>query len=215
MRKIVLGLIGMMFVLTGCGGAAVQVNPNAKFPLAVSDTEPAFLFPINMSHLGAKGDPLAMGVAVTGGVVGNFGKKVISGQQLFDLVGNLSFELAEQMRSQVQSKLFDMSGGAEPTAKMLADLMNKILEKLTELGLLPAGYKFKYIICVHSHGAAGMAPNTLTVESWGGIYEADTKQILSYIESKDTYVDDEKAILGQIPLAYNKIIEQLLQGTAK
>ena len=215
MRKIVLGVVGMIFVLTGCGGAAVQVNPNAKFPLAVSDTEPAFLFPINMSHLGAKGDPLAMGLAVTGGVVGNFGKKVISGQQLFDLVGNLSFELAEQMRSQVQAKLFDMSGGAEPTAKMLADLMNKILEKLTELGLLPAGYKFKYIICVHSHGSAGMAPNTLVVESWGGIYEAESKMILSYIESKDTYVDDEKAILGQVPLAYNKIIEQLLAGVAK
>ena len=118
------------------------------------------------------------------------------------------------MRGQVQAKLFDMSGGAEPTAKMLADLMNKILEKLTELGLLPAGYKFKYIICLHSHGAAATVPGSLSVESWGGIYESESKTILSYIESKDTYVDDEKVILGQIPLAYNKIIEQLLQGNA-
>jgi hypothetical protein len=211
-RKIVLGFIAMSLV--GCGGATVQVNPNAKFPLPVTDDAPAFLFPINMSHLGAKGDPLAMGLAVSGGVIGQYGKKVISGQQLFDLVGNLSFELAEQMRGQVQAKMFDMSGGAEPTAKMLADLMNKILEKLTELGLLPAGYKFKYIICLHSHGSAGMAPNTLNVESWGGIYESESKTILSYIESKDTYVDDDKAILGQIPLAYNKIIDQLLQGNA-
>ena len=63
MRKIA-GLVVGLFMI-GCGGAAVQTNPNAKFPLPVADDSPAFLFPINMSHLGAPGDATAMGVKIT------------------------------------------------------------------------------------------------------------------------------------------------------
>lgn len=215
MKKSVLSILGVLaFVGVGCGGATVQVNPKATFPLAVADDAPAFLFPINMSHLGAAGDPTAMGVSVTAGVIANFGKKVISGQQLFDLVGNLSFELAEQMRSQVTAGQFNMAGGAEPTATALSELMQKILDKLAELGLLPAGYKFKYIITLHSHGEQAMGGKMLSVVSWGGIYEVESKEILSYIESTDSYANEETAILGQVPLAYNKILEQLLAGNA-
>jgi hypothetical protein len=215
MRKFLAGFVSVaMWFVIGCGGATVQTNPNAKFPLPVSDTAPAFLFPINMSHLGAPGDPMAMGLSVSGGVIAKFGKQVISGQQLFDLVGNLSFELAEQMRSQVQSKQFKMTGGAEPVANGLSKIMQGILDKLASLNLLPAGYKFQYIICVHSHGSSTMAGKMLSVESWGGIYDVASKEILSYIESKDSYANDSKVVLAQIPLAYNAIIEKLLAGTA-
>jgi len=203
----------MLFVV-GCGGATVQVNPKVQFPIQTTDTNPAFLFPINMSHLGAPGDPTAMGLSVSAGVITKFGKQVISGQQLFDLVGNLSFELAEQMRSQVGGKNFTMSGGAEPVANGLAKIMTSILDKLATLNLIPKGYKFKYIICLHSHGESAMAGKMLSVDSWGGIYDVDSKEILSYIESKNSYANDDKVVLAQLPLAYNSIISQLLQGNA-
>jgi hypothetical protein len=212
-RTLVASIVGL-FAL-GCSGAAIQVNPDAKFPLAVSEDAPAFLFPINMSHLGSGGDPLAMGVTVTAGIASKFGKTVISGQQLFDLVGNLSFELAETIQSQVNSKNFQMNGSAEQIATGLSKLMESIIAKLVDLKLLDKPIKFKYIIALHSHGESAMAGQMLKVNSWGGIYDTDTKQILSYINSIDSYPNKPEAVMGQLPMAYNKIIEQLLAGQAK
>jgi hypothetical protein len=60
-----------------------------------------------------------------------------------------------------------------------------------------------------------MAGQMLKVNSWGGIYDTDTKQILSYINSIDSYPNKPEAVMGQLPMAYNKIIEQLLAGQAK
>jgi len=52
----------------------------------------------------------------------------------------------------------------------------------------------------------------LEVQSWGGIYEADSKKILAYIDSKDTFANNEAAVLGQLPSVYNGIIEKLIAG---
>jgi len=198
-----------------CGGSVVKVNPAAQFPLPISEQTPGFLFPINMSHLGSAGDPLAMGLAVSGGVIGKFGKTLISGQQLFDLVGNLSYELAETVDAQVRNGSFEMSGSAEPIASALANLMEQIIAKLVELKLLDTPIKFKYIIVLHSHGESSMGGKMLKVNSWGGIYDSETKQILSYINDISTYANEETALLGQIPLAYNAILEKLIQGPAE
>lgn len=213
MRKIMVCAVALSF-LVGCGSAQVKVNPGAKFPLDVSDTTPAFLFPINMSHLGAQGDPLKMGLSVTAGVIAKFGKKVISGQQLFDLVGNLSFELAETVDAQVRNGSFQMTGGAEKIATALAGLMEKIISTLVELKILDKPIQFKYIVALHSHGSSTMGGKMLKVNSWGGIYDVTTKEIISYINDESTYANEEKALLGQIPIAYNAILEKLIAGSA-
>lgn len=205
-------ILAAFLMLTGCGGAAMAVNPNAKFPVPVSDTEPAFLFPINISHAGLPGDPNVLGLGVTGAMAAHFGKKVISGQQLFDLVGNLSFELAESIRSQIEAKKFTLDGPAEKVASDLSQKMEDILKKLAELGLIPAGYKFKYIVALHSHGSNGMVPKTVNVNSWGGLYDVDTKEIWSYIDSTDVIAADDKAALGMLPNAYNGIVDKLIAG---
>ena len=196
----------------GCSSAKVMTNPDVQFPLSVSETEPAFLFPVNLSHLGSGGDPTLMGVTVTGGVINHFGKTVVSGQQLFDLVGNLSFELAEAIQSQVHSKQWVMSGSAEPIATSLAQIMSSIIDKLVALKILDKPIKFKYIVAVHSHGSSGMGGVTLAVESWGGLYEVETKRILSYIESNDSYANKPEAVMAQLPSAYNGIIDKLISG---
>lgn len=212
-RPVFLALLASASI--GCSAAQVKTNPDVTFPVPVSETEPAFLFPINMSHLGAEGDPLAMGLAVSGGVIAQYGKTVISGQQLFDLVGNLSFELAEKVESQVRNGSFEMNGDAEAIASTLASLMEKIVSTLVELKLLDQPIKFKHIIVLHSHGESGMAPKTLNVKSWGGIYNVETKKIYSYIDDTSTYANEEAAILGQLPLAYNAIIDKLIAGSAE
>ena len=198
----------------GCG-AEIKLNPNAKFPLPLSNETPGFLFPINMSHLGAKGDPTLMGVSVTAGVIAKFGKQLISGQQLFDLVGNLSFELAETIDSQAKANTWGMTGAAEQVATALSNLMEQIIQKLVDLKLLDKPIKFKYIVALHSHGETAMGGKMLKVNSWGGIYDSETKEILSYINSINTMVNDDKALLGQIPLTYNDILAKLIKGNAK
>jgi hypothetical protein len=198
----------------GCG-AEIKLNPNTKFPLPVSEQSPAFLFPINMAHLGAQGDPMVMGVSVTAGVIAKFGKQVVSGQQLFDLVGNLSFELAETIETQSKANSWAMAGAAESVATALSNLMEQIIQKLVELKLIDQPIKFKYIIALHSHGETAMGGKMLKVNSWGGVYDAETKEILSYINSVNTMANEEKALLAQIPLVYNDIAAKILTGGKK
>jgi hypothetical protein len=200
------------FSAIGCATAKVDVNPAVAFPLAVSDAAPAFLFPINLSHAGTKGDPLVQGLSVSAGIAAKFGAKVVSGQQLYDLVGNLSFELAEVIQSQAREGSFTMTGPAQRVASDLAMKMKEIMNMLAKLKLVPEGYRFKYIIAVHSHGSPALIPGSVDVNSWGGIYDVDTNQILAYIEQTDTIVNEESAVLGQLPGIYNSIIERLING---
>lgn len=199
-------------ILASCASTHVTVNPGATFPIAVSDKSPAFLFPTNLSHAGVTGDTNAMGVSVSAGIAAKFGAKVVSGQQLFDLVGNLSYELAEAIKAQVDAKDYKLEGSAEGTATELAGVMDKILETLSGLKLIPEGYKFKYIIAVHTHGSADMVPGSVKMDSWGGIYDIGTKEILAYIEQSNTVVNQEAAVLGQLPGVYNGIIQHLIDG---
>lgn len=214
MRRLVVGVAAAV-CSTGCATASMMTNPEAKFPLVASEQAPAFLFPINLGHLGSGGDTTLMGATVTGGIASRFGKTVVSGQQLFDLVGNLSYELAEQIQSQANAKSFQMSGSAGAVAKDLSQKMELIIGKLVELKLIDKPLKFKYIIALHSHGESALGGTMLKVESWGGIYDTETQQILSYISSTDTYANKPEAVMAQLPSAYNKIVEQLLAGAAK
>ena len=198
---------------TGCAGAKILTNPATTFPLPVDPLKPAFLFPVNLGHLGSGGDPLAMGLVVSGGVANKFGKTVISGQQLFDLVGNLSFELAEAIQSQAHTGKWVMDGSAARVADDLAKLMAQIVKKLVDLKVLDQPITFKYIIAVHSHGSSTMGGSVLGVESWGGIYDIETREITAYIETKDNLANKPEAVLAALPSTYNGIISKLLAGT--
>ncbi len=213
-KKTMVALVSTALLYSiGCGGPSILVNPAAKFPVAVADNAPAFLFPVNLSHAGVSGaGDTKAGLSVSAGIAAKFGKKVVSGQQLFDQVGNLSYELAEAISSQAKAGSWKMDGAAAGVASALATKMSEILSKLVSLNLIPAGYKFKYIIAVHSHGEAGTMPKTVKVNSWGGIYDVETQQILDYIESSDTLVDDANTALAQLPMTYNGIIQHLLDG---
>jgi hypothetical protein len=108
-----------------------------------------------------------------------------------------------------------MTGSAEAVASALANLMEQIIAKLVELKLLDTPIKFKYIVVLHSHGETALGGKMLKINSWGGVYDSETKEILSYINSIDTVANEETALLGQIPLVYNGILEKLLAGPEK
>lgn len=215
MKLKLLSSLAVACMTFGCATAQIKTNPAQQFPLTVSEEAPAFLFPINLSHLGSGGDATLMGVTVTGGVINKFGKTVVSGQQLFDMVGNLSYELAEAVQSQANSGKWEMSGSAEKTATDLSATMTKITGQLVDKKIVDKPINFKYIIALHSHGSSTMGGTMLEVTSWGGIYDAETKKILSYIESKDSYANKAEAVMAQLPSAYNGIIEKLIAGQAK
>jgi hypothetical protein len=215
LNKSTIAILATLVVSTaGCSGGSILMNPAATFPIPVSDTTPAFLFPINVSHAGLPGDPAVGGLAITGGMAAHFGKKVISGQQLFDLVGNLSFDLAEGIQREAKSNTWTMSGPDEHIATALAGIMQAILDKLGAAGLIPKEYKFQYIIALHSHGSAGMAPNSVSITSWGGIYDINSKQISDYLEAGSlialTSPTDDKTGAAQLPLVYNDLIDHLI-----
>ena len=199
---------------TGCVTTKILTNPAATFPLVADEQKPAFLFPMNLGHLGSGGDSLAMGLVVSAGVADKFGKSVVSGQQLFDLVGNLSFELAETIQTQARTGKWVMDGSAAKTADDLAKMMEKVSTRLVELKLLEKPLAFRYIIAVHSHGSATMGNTVLAIESWGGIYDTETKTITAYIDTKDNLANKEAAVMAALPGTYNAIISKLLAGTA-
>jgi hypothetical protein len=156
-----------------------------------------------------------MGEAVAASVIAKFGATVISGQQLFELVGNLSYELAETIDNEVRHGTFMMSGSGEAVAATVANVMERVVPQLVNLGVLKSPLKFKYIIVVHSHGETEAGGTMVKVNSWGGIYDTETKQITAYVNATDTYANEEKALRGQLPLAYDNIIEKLIQGAKK
>lgn len=209
------GILSVFMLGTACKGPAIKVNPSVKEPIPVSNDSPAFLFPINLGHSGAPGNTTVLGVSVSGGIIAKYGKTVISGQQLFPLVGNLSFELAEAIKAQADGNSFKMTGSAANVASNLAAKMQMLIKKLVELKLIDKPINFKYIIAVHSHGSACMAGKMVCMDSWGGIYDVQSGEILTYIESSDKLANEEKIVMGQMPVVYNGIIEKLIKAGKK
>jgi hypothetical protein len=108
-----------------------------------------------------------------------------------------------------------MNGPAERIASDLAALMEAIVTQLVTLGVVSTAPKFKYIIALHSHGSSAAGGKILKVESWGGVYDVETKQVISYIESVNNFPNKPEAVTASLPGTYNGIISALLSGGKK
>jgi len=196
--------------LGGCSSSMVKRNADQEFPLAVTATAPAFIFPISLH--GVPGDTTEVGLAISGGAVSEYGASVISGQQLYSVVGNLSWTLGENMRRQAGRDKMEMTGSAEKYAKELDEKMKTLTGKLKDLGAIKdKNYDFKYVIVLHVDSASGMQiPFMKKVTAFGGVMDMETRKIVSYIEKDITLA--EEAVLGQMPVEMNKIIAELLNA---
>ena len=200
----------LTLAMTGCSSPMVKQNADQQFPLAVTKNAPAFIFPISLH--GVPGDTTEVGLAISSGAVGKYGASVISGQQLYSVVGNLSWTLGENMRRQAGKDKMEMTGSAEKYAIELDEKMKTLTSKLKDAGLLTdPNYNFKYVIVLHVDSAGGFQiPFIKKVTAFGGVMDMETRKIVSYIEKDLTLSED--AVLAQMPAEMNQIIEELIHG---
>ncbi|KXO07282.1 hypothetical protein AKG98_2635 [Moritella sp. JT01] len=194
--------------VAGCSSSSVKRNADQEFPLEVTTSAPAFIFPISLH--GVPGDSAEVGLAISSGAVAEYGTSVISGQQLYSVVGNLSWTLGENMRRQASLDKLEMTGSAEKYAIELDKKMKTLTSKLKASGVLTnKDYNFKYVIVLHVDSSGGMnIPMMTNVTAFGGVMDMETRKIVSYIEKDLTLSQD--AILAQMPIEMNKIIAELL-----
>ncbi len=199
--------------IVGCSSSTVKRNADQEFPLEVTSSTPAFIFPISLH--GVPGDTTEVGLAISTGAVSEYGASVISGQQLYSVVGNLSWTLGENMRRQVNQDKLEMTGSAEQYAIELDKQMKTLTGKLKDSGVITdKDYNFKYVIVLHVDSAGGMQiPMMTKVTAFGGVMDLETRKIVSYIEKDLTLSED--AILAQMPVEMNKIIAELLDEPAE
>ena len=157
---------------------------------------------------------MEVGLAISSGAVAKYGTSVISGQQLYPMVGNLSWTLGENMRRQANAGKMEMTGSAATYAQQLDSKMKLLTDKLKGMGAIKdANYDFKYVIVLHVDSAGGIPlPGVKQVTAFGGIMDMQSQQIVSYIE-KDLSLSDD-AILGQMPAEMNAIIAELIDDKA-
>jgi len=204
----ILSIVLVSLVMSGCSSSMVKRNASQEFPLPVSAAAPAFIFPISLH--GVPGDNLKTGLAISSGALSEFGASVISGQQLYSVVGNLSWTLGENMRRQAKKDKMEMTGSAGKYAKELDVKMKLLTSKLKSAGVIKdPDYNFKYVIVLHVDSASGMQiPFMKKVTAFGGVMDMETQKIVSYIEKDITL--SESAVLAQMPVEMNKIIAELL-----
>ena len=119
--------------VVGCSSSTVKRNADQEFPLEVTTAAPAFIFPISLH--GVPGDTTEVGLAISSGAVTEYGASVISGQQLYSVVGNLSWKLGENMRRQASQDKLEMTGSAEQYAIELDKKMKTLTGKLKDSGV--------------------------------------------------------------------------------
>lgn len=195
--------------LSGCVSTQVKQNSAYEFPLAVSEKSPAFIFPVSLH--GVPGNNTEVGLAITAGATAKNGVSVISGQQLYSMVGNLSWTLGENMRRQVNKGEFKMQGYGDRIVDDLQTSMGKLTKALNKSGVVADGFNFKHIIVLHVDSSGGIPiPGVRRVTAFGGIIDIEKKEIISYIEKDLVLGNDNDAILAQMPLEMNSIIDTLI-----
>lgn len=212
MTAVLVTLAAVLFA-TGCSSAKLTLNPDANLPIEFSNEAPVFVFPISL-HIGASNND-ELGLGISAALLAEFGPSVIPGQQLYDLVGNLSWTLGEAIRRKANSGEWEMGGYAQQHFDELTGAMDAILGMLSDLGLLPEGYQFKYIVVLHADSQGGLRlPKTKKFKAFGGVYEPATNLVLSYYEKTVTVSDDPKVMLANVPMAFVGIMKDIVTAGA-
>ncbi len=98
--------VTLLIFVAGCVSTTVKKNSSYQFPIAVSANKPALIFPMTLH--GVPGDRQQVGLAISTGIIAKQGVSVISTQQLYSLVGNLSYSVGENIRKQANKGNFEL-----------------------------------------------------------------------------------------------------------
>lgn len=199
-------------LLAGCSsGPMLLVNPEVTFPVEITSDAPAFVVPISL-HFSGSFDRELVELTLTGGMAAEFAGAVVSGQQAYDMVGNLSWSLGENIRRNAQDGDWEVAGSALNDLNELKGKMTGITSLMSSLGLVEEGFDFKYAVVIHADSEGKALPKMVKFVAFGGLVDLQTGQIISYIEKEVSIVDNEASALGQIPVEFNKIIAALMAG---
>ncbi len=203
-------LTTLFMISSFTSAASIKKNSDYNFPLEVDTTAPAIIFPITLH--GVPGDSQEVGLAITAGVASKHGKSVISSQQLYSMVGNMSYSLAEGMRKRAKKKKYSMDSSADE----LTSSIDELTTALKKISAVSDDYQFKYAIVLHVDSTKGSLsiPGTKLgvkrVVAFGGIIDIEKNEIVNFIEEKVTLANSDQLILGQMPKEMNNIVEKLL-----
>lgn len=233
-------LAGLVAIGAGCG-TPVKMWKNEKIMGKASPKEflkgkVIFVMPVNMHVQYA--EPTAtnkLGAGFFLGMAGKFGEGVFGGQILIDVVEkcvpNLSFDLAEALLGAAQGSGMPHGGNVQgmkfPEAyAAIPDKMVQMVEKfvatLKELGVLdklkdlkiniPDPFKIDYVLAAHMHEHNGTLPKTKTLEVWGGIYDTNTRDIVSVTWFESTAPEDELQKIAAMAGVAGKLWNALMEG---
>ncbi|MDC7224995.1 MAG: hypothetical protein PQJ60_14700, partial [Spirochaetales bacterium] len=200
---------------TGCAsGPTLLVNPDVEFPVNITAEAPAFVVPISL-HFSGSFDKELVELTLTGGMAAEFNGAVVSGQQAYDMVGNLSWSLGENIRRNAQDGDWVVAGYALDNLNELKGKMGAITDLMVSLGLVEDGFEFQYAVVLHADTEGKAIPKTVKFVAFGGLVNLQTGEILTYIEKEVVIADNEATALAQIPVEFNKIIATLMAGDAE
>lgn len=198
-------------VMLGCNSTNVQQNAKYEAPATISATSPALIFPVSLH--GVPGNSQEVGLAITGGVATKYGTSVISAQQLYPAVGNLSWTLGESMRRNVQNGEYSLKGGSSnKVADDLAFAMEKLTSSLKSANVVSdKNFNFEHVIVLHIDSSGGIAvPGVNRVTAFGGLVNTKTQEVVTYIEKDLVLANDADAILAQMPVEMNNLVAELV-----
>ena len=196
-------------VLTGCVSTELKTNDKYELPVEFSTTNPAMIFPVSLH--GVPGNDTEVGLAITAGVAGKYGASVISAQQLYSVVGNLSWTLGESIRRGANKGDYQINYYGEQLATDLQYSMDKLTKALKSSGAIKdKNFSFENVIVLHVDSTGGIpVPGVRRVTAFGGIINVKNLEVISYIEKDLVLGNDQDAILAQMPLEMNAIVEEL------
>ena len=101
-------------------------------------------------------------------------------------------------------------------SKRIADDLTGAIQKLTKTlkstGVIKdKGFNFNRVIVLHVDSSGGIpVPGVNRVTAFGGIIDLENQAVVSYIEKDLVLADGYDAVLAQMPMEMNGIIEDLI-----
>lgn len=201
-------IVCVWLILAGCSSPTIKHSNSQAYPLSISSSEPAFIFPFCIH--GVPGNTANVSHIIIDKVIDEFGRNVLSGQKFYDSVGHLSWTLSEGMRQQaIQGKNQDTWLNGH-NARILKDKMQAVTSQLIRTGEIENHqFQFKYVIFLHVDAEEDMSmPFLSQVAVFGGVVDMDDQKIISYIE-KNILLSGEP-LVQDVAIEMQQIVNELL-----
>ncbi|HNV46334.1 MAG TPA: hypothetical protein PLE73_01685 [Spirochaetota bacterium] len=195
----------------GCA-STVRVHPRVTFPLALTEGAPVLIFPINLDYTGAPIDSRKSWPTLASGIAARLGKNAVWDGRLYDMAGNLSFELPEAMDAAMRAGQWRLDGGRERIAVALEVVVRRMTKSLVASRQVPRDFMFTHVLVVHSRGRVTLGGTAISHESWGGVYRVADRTIVSFVRTPMTIAHAKGEMPARLSELYARMAADLIAG---